>query len=116
MWIRDSPFGAEATLEPLNRNAGGMPNGMAFVLSNISLSHNAREHIMTVGPMATHSSKPDDFHRLFADTVHMHQDSQAARDGNNIVATPPSANHGMPPWPRLHRVSYIGTERGTRWY
>ena len=56
------------------------------MFSNILLSHNARE-LMTVDPRATHRSKPEDCHRLFADTVNMQRIIQVARDGINTVAT-----------------------------
>ena len=59
---------------------------MAFVLSNISLSHNARE-LMAVDPAAKHRSKPEDCHRLFADAAHMQQVIQVVRDRINTVVT-----------------------------
>ena len=63
-----------------------MPNGKAFVISNILLNHNARE-LMTIDPKATRRNKPKDFHRLFADAVKMQRVMQVARDGINTVAT-----------------------------
>ena len=57
-----------------------------FVISNILLSHNARE-LVTTGPRATRRNKPEDFHRLFADIVHMQRVIQVVRYGINIVAT-----------------------------
>ena len=38
---RGAPSDVEQIVEPLKKSATGMPNGMAFEISNISLSHNA---------------------------------------------------------------------------
>ena len=67
-------------IEKLKMNESGIPHGMAFVISCISLSHSARE-LMKVDPMATHRSKPDDFHRLFANTLEMQHVIQVVRAG-----------------------------------
>ena len=55
-----------------------------FVISNILLSHSARE-LMTVDHKATHRNKPEDFRRLFAYTVHMQRVIQVVCDGINTA-------------------------------
>ena len=83
---RGAPSDVEPLAEPLKKNASGMPNGMAFVISNISLSHSAREPL-AMDPMATRRSEPEDFDRLFADAGHMQQVVQVLRDDINTVVT-----------------------------
>ena len=78
---------------------------MAFVMSNISLSHNARE-LTTVDHMATRRNHPEDFHRLFADAVHMQQITQAARDIINTAVTV-SGRDGKRPHSSLQHVTWI---------
>ena len=83
---RGAPFNVEQSVEPLQNNHSGIPNGIAFVIANILISPSARE-LMAVDPRATHRSKPEYFHRLIADTVHTQRVIQVARDGIDTVAT-----------------------------